>query len=604
MSDPRKFGFRELWCVDFEFANTPGGRPRPHTLVAHEVYTGRTIRLFEEEFTQLKGPPYGVGRDALFVSYYASAELGCHSTLGWPDPEHVLDLFVEFRNLTNGLPTFAGNSLLGALTHFGLDGMGAVEKKGLQDLAIRGAPFTPEEREALLDYCQEDVMALVRLVHIMLPKINLPYAVNRGRYMKACARIEHVGTPIDTVLLADFKSNWDGIKGGLIASVDQGFGVYEGQTFKTARFQKYLAQNGIPWPCLPSGALALDDETFKSMAAIYPRLGPLRQLRQTLSQLKLSKLAVGPDGRNRCVLSAFGAVTGRNTPSNAKFLFGLPAWVRGLAKPTEGYALIYADWSAQEFGIAAALSKDPAMIKAYESGDPYLFWAKKVGVVPQDATKATHGAIRERYKTAAGLGIGFGMQADNLALRIGQSKFHAQELLRQHHEMFPRFWAWSDGACDRALTRNELHTVFDWVMHYGPGTKINPRSIRNWPVQAHGAEMLRLGCVLATERGLRICAPVHDALMAEARLEDLKSTIAALQAAMAEASRIVLDGFVLRSEVKTFSYPDRFEDGRGEDMWNLVLGLIAKPTIANVTMAVPVEILPIATASELQGVSL
>ena len=61
MSDPRKFGFQEIWCVDFEFAGTPGSLPMPHTLVSHEVYTGRTLRLFEEEFTQLKAPPYGGG---------------------------------------------------------------------------------------------------------------------------------------------------------------------------------------------------------------------------------------------------------------------------------------------------------------------------------------------------------------------------------------------------------------------------------------------------------------------------------------------------------------------------------------------------------------
>jgi DNA polymerase-1 len=610
MSDPRRFGFTQCWCVDFEFANTPGSRPTPHTLVAHEIYSGRTLRLFEDEFTSLKAPPYGIGRDALFVAYYGSAEMGCHSALGWPYPVHVLDLFPEFRNLTNGLPTFSGRNLLGALAYFGLGGIDAVEKQSMQGLAARGAPFAPEERAALLDYCQEDVMALVRLLAVMLPRIDLPHAINRGRYMKACARIEDAGIPIDTELLAAFQASWEQIKSGLIANVDRDFGVYEGQTFKTAKFEKYLAQNGIPWVYLKSGALALDDDTFEDMVDIYRQLGPLRQLRKTLSQLKLSQLAVGPDGRNRCILSAFGAVTGRNTPSNAKFVFGLPAWIRGLVKPTEGHALIYADWSAQEFGIAAALSKDPIMIEAYESGDPYLFWAKRLGVVPQDATKATHGEVRDRYKTAAGLGIGYGMQADNLALRIGQTKFHAQELLRQHHETFPRFWTWSDGACDRALTCNELRTVFDWTMHYGPDTKINPRSIRNWPMQAHGAEMLRLACVLATERGLRIIAPVHDALVAEARLEDLESTVEALQAAMVEASRIVLGSFALRSEVKTFSYPDRFKDdrfkdgcGKGKDMWNLVLSLIAKPPIAP-TDAAPIEMLPTAAVSELQGVSL
>lgn len=58
-------------------------------------------------------------RIAFFVAYYASAELGCFLSLGWDLPVRILDLFTEFRNFTNGWPTLAGNSLLGALAHFG-----------------------------------------------------------------------------------------------------------------------------------------------------------------------------------------------------------------------------------------------------------------------------------------------------------------------------------------------------------------------------------------------------------------------------------------------------------------------------------------------------
>ena len=78
------------------------------------------------------------------------------------------------------------------------------------------------------------------------------------------------------------------------------------------------------------------------------------------------------------------------------------------------------------------------------SGDPYLWLAKRVGAVPQDATKATQG-IREQYKIAIGLGVGYGMQAETLGTRIRQSKFHAAELLPQHDQTFPQFWRWSDG---------------------------------------------------------------------------------------------------------------------------------------------------------------
>ena len=45
---------------------------------------------------------------------------------------------------------------------------------------------------------------------------------------------------------------------------------------------------------------------------------PLHQVRQALSGMRLHDLSVGADGRNRCLLSAFGSVTGRNQPSNSR----------------------------------------------------------------------------------------------------------------------------------------------------------------------------------------------------------------------------------------------------------------------------------------------
>ena len=83
-------------------------------------------------------------------------------------------------------------------------------------------------------------------------------------------------------------------------------------------------------------------------------LAPLRELRGALSQMRLSDLTVGDDGRNRCLLSMYRSKTGRNQPSNTKFIFGHSVWLRGLIQPPEGYGLAYVDWSQQEFGIAAS----------------------------------------------------------------------------------------------------------------------------------------------------------------------------------------------------------------------------------------------------------
>ena len=93
--------FREMVAVDFEFTALPGDRPVPVCLVAHELCSGRRFRVFQHEFGP--APPYATGPDVLFVAYYASAELGCYRALGWPMPERVLDLFIEFRDRTNGL---------------------------------------------------------------------------------------------------------------------------------------------------------------------------------------------------------------------------------------------------------------------------------------------------------------------------------------------------------------------------------------------------------------------------------------------------------------------------------------------------------------------
>ena len=62
-------------------------------------------------------------------------------------------------------------------------------------------------------------------------------------------------------------------------------------------------------------------------------------------------------------------------------------------------SLAYCDWSSQEIAIAAALSGDELLWKAYESGDPYIAFAIQAGLVPSDATKETHKVIRNRCKS-------------------------------------------------------------------------------------------------------------------------------------------------------------------------------------------------------------
>jgi DNA polymerase I len=566
--------FREVWAVDFEFTAPPGSRPGPVCMVARELGTGQLIRMWQDELPS--HPPFDLGADSLFVSYYASAEIGCFLALGWSVPARVMDLFAEFRNETNGISLPVGSGLLGALAYHHLPGITSDQKHEERSLVMRGGPWSREERARILDYCQTDVDALGSLLERMIGGIRarpagLGQALLRGRYMAAAARIEWAGVPMDTDLLGQLRAGWDLIKLDLVRAVDKDYGVYEGTTFKAGLFAAWLAQRDIAWPRTDTGQLRLDGDTFRDMGKRYPALAPLKELRHALGELRLADLAVGPDGRNRALLSAFRAATGRNQPSNSKFIFGPAVWLRGLIKPAEGRAIAYIDWSAQEVWIAAKLSGDQALLDSVTSGDPYLDFARRAGLAPAGATKATHGAVRDLCKTCL-LGANYGMQAQSLSYRAGVSEIEAREILRRLAAAYPTYTTWAQQVIDTGVLGGRLSTVFGWALHVG--TQTRSTTLRNFPMQANGAEMLRLACCLATEAGIEVCAPVHDALLIEAPNGELDGAVAATRAAMAQASALVLDGLEVGTDAAVVRYPDRYADPRGAIMWERVSELL------------------------------
>ncbi len=569
--------YKAIWILDFEFNRTDGENPHPICLVAYDLVAQKLIRVWLSDSDTL---PFDISENSLFVAYFASAEWNCFLALNWALPKQSIDLFVEFRNLTNNKIIPSGNSLLGALTYFGIRGITCDEKKNMRDL-ILSDQWLEKDIPDILDYCESDVLATSKLFQVMSPKLDFERALLRGRYIQAVARMETNGTPLDRTRVQQLKQHWTVIQNGLISSIDREFGVYDGSTFKMARWEEWLITNKIPWPRLSSGLLAMGENTFRDMSKSYPQISPIKELRSTLGKMRLSKLQIGEDGRNRCLLSPFASTTGRNQPSTTKFIFGPAAWMRSLIKPPDGYGMAYIDWSQQEFGIAAALSDDPLMKEAYASGDPYLTFAKQAGAVPKHATKTTHKTERNKFKTCV-LAVQYGMGEASLAQKINQPPIYAKQLLNLHKSTYKIFWQWSDTVENQALLNRKLWTVFGWQCHYGIGAKkINPRSIRNFPMQANGAEMLRLACIIATEAGVEVCCPVHDAILIQAPLERLAADIAKTQQIMRQASQTILNGFALNTDVDVIHYPDRYQDERGVVMWDTIICLLEKEENTN-----------------------
>jgi DNA polymerase-1 len=580
----------EIWAVDFEYYPGPGlanggvegDAVTPLCLVAIEMRTGRVIRRWQDEFGPF--PPYRLDAGALFVSFMSSAEFGCHAALGWGQPACALDPYVEFRHHTNDGRVKSGDrekgfySLDGALRYFGEDGIDTAHKTEMRDRIIQGPPFSADEREAILAYCEDDVRALARLVRYIVPTVrSLPHAMSRCNFMWAVAQQERRGVPIDQPLFARVRSQWGAIQNDLVTKLNRPFGIYEITDGKPhwskQRFADYVRSNRMSWPTYQDGSLDERDQTFRDMEGRYPQIGPLRELRYSLSKLRLNALSVGSDGRNRALLGPYGSKTGRNQPSNSKFIFGPAKWMRFFIAPAPGRVLVHRDYAQQEPQIAAVWSGDEALLAACEGGDVYLGIAKALGFAPADATPETHAAVRALFKTVT-LGIQYGLGPQSLATRTGVSLFEACEILARLRARFRIFEEYAANVIDHAGLHLQISTPFGWHMKCPSG--INPRTVRNFPIQSTGAEILHVASVLAERRGIKIVAPIHDAFIAEADANQEEETSAALDRVMRDASRVVLRGYELRTDVQIIRAGDRYFEKRGLEMWTAITEILTR----------------------------
>lgn len=174
------------------------------------------------------------------------------------------------------------DNLLGALTYFGINGISVPDKSSMRELAMRAGTWSSEEEQALLHNCESDVIATKELLQVIENKLDLPRALQRGRYTKAVAQMEWNGVPIDVEALHLLREHWANIHEELISRVDSNYGVYHGRTFKTEKWERWVLAHAIPWPRLESGRLALDNETFKSISRAYPAVRPIYELRRAI----------------------------------------------------------------------------------------------------------------------------------------------------------------------------------------------------------------------------------------------------------------------------------------------------------------------------------
>ena len=132
----------------------------------------------------------------------------------------------------------------------------------MQNLAIRGGPFTQQEKLDLLNYCESDVLALPSLMERLLIRIprqaegtvgtapRVRASVVPRPVLESVARMEHVGVPIDVPTFQQVKARRMEVMEYLIEQGDREYGVFDGTKFQEGSFRRYLAGQGLldTWP--------------------------------------------------------------------------------------------------------------------------------------------------------------------------------------------------------------------------------------------------------------------------------------------------------------------------------------------------------------------
>ena len=587
----------EIFCqvvvADFEYEVDDGNLPDVLCLVAYVLNANlqhvRTVRLWRGEFGS--APPFDIGSNTLFVAYSAWAEMTCFKVLGWKFPEHIFDLHTAYLAATNVLLPYTPNEsrkkprkrLSDACRAYGIDGWENIDKPSIAE-AIGAGRWHEYGREAVFTYCEEDVYNSVLLLrrqlraHHDLPAADVPRVLWWSNYSaKSIALIQARGIPIDTALWNLVQENKQAVIAHLLRKFDPSHGdddpIYtpDGE-WSYSRFERWLVRAGITaWPRLNSGALNIDSDAFRLMYHL-PGIEGLQALRDSVGFLARARLPIGSDGRNRPSLFPFGTATGRNAHSRSPY--NAHACVRSFIVFPPNTIGVYLDWRSQEVGVAASLSGDQALIDAYRGGDVYHALALVCGFTDDPDPlrwKTKNPEMRQRMK-ALQLGINYGMGVPSLARGLNRHPLIASGIIERHRRSYPRFWQWRDDQVVQAALKRRIESVFGWPLRIT--TSPNKRTLYNFPMQAGGAEMLRLAAWRLCEAGIVPVMLIHDGILLEATDRE---QVEHAKAIMRNAGRDVCNGLEIAVDVdQELLGGARYTDKRpvAKRMWSTIMSAL------------------------------
>ncbi len=426
-----------------------------------------------------------------------------------------------------------------------------------EEVAGKGAKAIPFSHVALDDatrYAAEDADITLRLHRVLAPKLaavpslESVYRDIEMPLVPVLERIEANGVRIDAVELRKQSQEL----GRRMLELQQQATALAGRTFSMDSPKQLgaLLFDELKLPVMvktPSGQPSTNEEALEAVADQHelPRVileyRGLAKLRSTYTD-KLSEIANPETGRVHTSYHQAGAATGRLSSSDPN-LQNIPIRteegrrVRRAFVAPEGRTLVACDYSQIELRIMAHLSEDPALLRAFESGDDVhrATAAEVFGKASLDEVSANE----RRAAKAINFGLMYGMSAFGLARQLGIARGEAQDYIALYFSRYPGVRDFMERTRQQAREAGYVETVFgrrlylDYIQRGTPAQRAGAeRAAINAPMQGTAADIIKRAMVsidgwLAAHRARALMIlQVHDELVFECDTDFVPEVVA------------------------------------------------------------------------------
>lgn len=428
-----------------------------------------------------------------------------------------------------------------------------------EDLAGKGKKqltFNQIEIEKAAEYAAEDADVTWRLHQVLVSNVMQDEALKTifTQYemplLPVLSRMERQGVKICTTMLAK-QSQEIGARLKILEAQAYEIAGEEFNLSSTKQLQHILFDK-LQLPVIkktPSGAPSTNEEVLQELALNYPlpqcllEYRSLAKLKSTYTD-KLPKMVDCATGRVHTSYHQAVTATGRLSSTDPN-LQNIPIRneegrrIRQAFVAAKDKTILAVDYSQIELRIMAHLSKDEALVEAFNQGKD-IHRATAAEVMGVDASQVTS-EMRRRAK-AINFGLIYGMSAFGLAKQLGIGRAEAQAYMDRYFERYPSVLQYMENTRLQASEQGYVETVYGRRLYLpdihasnGMRRKAAERAAINAPMQGTAADIIKRAMIfvdawIATQpQGqVALLMQVHDELVFEvetAQLERVKAKI-------------------------------------------------------------------------------